>query len=79
VALKVLEKIFKDLASLCFFTLCGKKIFRISEPCELILKRPTQGTFLQKGCFLGILVYEKIKELLTRTCKAYELPDVRSE
>jgi hypothetical protein len=41
VAPKVLEKIFKDLAV--------QKIFIISEPCAQNLKKPSQGTFLQKN------------------------------
>jgi hypothetical protein len=54
-----------------------QKIFGISEPWEQTLKRPIQGTFLQKISFLGtcIIVSEKIfKELLMHTCNAYELP-----
>jgi hypothetical protein len=72
----VLEKtIFKDFASFHGFSLPVLKIFRISEPCEQILKRQTKGTFLQKHSFRGIIVSEKIfKELLTRTHNAYELP-----
>jgi hypothetical protein len=74
VALTVLEKkIFKDLASFRGFSLPVRKIFGISEPFEQILKWPTQGTFLPKISFLGIIVSEKIfKEMLTRN--AYELP-----
>jgi hypothetical protein len=70
VALAVLEKkIFKDLASFCGFSLPVQKIFGISEPFEQILKRPTQGTFLPKISFLGVIVSEKkiFKEMLTRT------------
>jgi hypothetical protein len=70
VALMVLDKkIFKDLAIFCGFSLPVLKIFRISEPCKQILKRPTQGTFLQKISFLGIIVSEKkiFKELLMCT------------
>jgi hypothetical protein len=55
-ALTVLEKIFKDLANFCIFSLPVRKIFGISEPCEQILKRPTQGIFMQKISFLGIKV-----------------------
>jgi hypothetical protein len=75
VALAVLEKtIFKDLASLCGFSLPVQKIFGISEPSEQISKRPIQGTFLPKISFLGIIVSEKkiFKEMLT--CNAYALP-----
>jgi hypothetical protein len=73
VAPAVLEKFFEDLASFHGFSLTVRTIFRISEPCEQILKRPTQGTFLPKISFLGIIVSEKIfKEFLT--CNAYELP-----
>jgi hypothetical protein len=44
------EEDFKDLilASFCGFSLPVWKIFRISEPFEQILMKPTQGTFLQK-------------------------------
>jgi hypothetical protein len=60
VALAVLgKKIFKDVASFRGFSLPVWKIFRISEPFEQILKRPTQGTFLPKISFLGITVSEK--------------------
>jgi hypothetical protein len=60
VALAVLEKkIFKDLASFCVFSLPVRKIFGILEPFEQILKRPTQGIFLPKISFLGIIVSEK--------------------
>jgi hypothetical protein len=60
VALTVLEKkIFKDLASFCVFSLPVCKIFGISEPFEQILERTTQGIFLQKISFLGIIVSEK--------------------
>jgi hypothetical protein len=48
VALAVLEKNFKDLASFRGFSLPIQKIFGISEPFEQILKKPTQGTFLRK-------------------------------
>jgi hypothetical protein len=67
VALRVLKKIFKDLASFCGFSLSVRKIFEVSEICEQILKKLTQGTFLQKISFLGIIVSEKkiFKELLT--------------
>jgi hypothetical protein len=78
VALAVLEKIFKDLVSFCGFSLPVQKIFGISEPYEQILERTTQGIFLQKISFLGLIVSEKIfKELLTgtRTC----CHDIRSE
>jgi hypothetical protein len=72
VALTVLEKI---LACFCGFSLFVRKIFRISEPCEQILKRPNKGKFLQKISFLGIIVSEKIlKELLKHTLNVYELP-----
>jgi hypothetical protein len=60
VALTVLEKnIFKDCA---FFTSCSKiqTIFGITEPREQILKRPHQGTFLEKISFLGVIVSEKM-------------------
>jgi hypothetical protein len=42
------------------------KIFGIPEPYEQILERTTQGTFLQKNSFLGIIVSQKkiFKELL---------------
>jgi hypothetical protein len=50
VALAVLEKTFKDIAS---FPLTVRKIFRISEPFK---QRPTQGTFLPKISFLVIIV-----------------------
>jgi hypothetical protein len=68
VVLAVLEKkIFKDLASFHGFSLPVQKMFRISEPFEQILKRPTQVTFLPKISFLGFIVTEKIfKEMLTR-------------
>jgi hypothetical protein len=57
VALTVLEKkIFKDLASFRGFSLPVRKILGILEPCEQIFKRHTQGTFLQKIGFLGIIV-----------------------
>jgi hypothetical protein len=46
VALAVLEK--KILAGFRGFSLPVRKIFSISEPFEQILKKPTQGTFLQK-------------------------------
>jgi hypothetical protein len=75
VALAVLEKkIVKDLASFRGISLPVRKIFRISEPFEQILNRPTQGTILPKICFLGIIVSEKkiFKEILTRN--AYALP-----
>jgi hypothetical protein len=67
VALAVLEKkILKDLASFRGFSLPVRKIFGISEPYEQILKGPTQGIFLQKISFLGIIVSEKMfKEKLT--------------
>jgi hypothetical protein len=71
VALMVLEKIFKDLA--VFFMVFHFLLFgKYSEPCKQILKRPTQGTFLQTICFLDIIVSEKkiFKELLTRTRNA---------
>jgi hypothetical protein len=78
VALTVLEKkIFKDLASFRGFSLPVRKIFGISEPHEQILERATQGIFLQKISFLGIIVSEKIfKELLMRmrTRNTYALP-----
>jgi hypothetical protein len=61
VALAVLEKkIFNDLARFRGFSLPVWKIFGISEPFQQILKRPTQGTFLPKISFLGIIVSEKI-------------------
>jgi hypothetical protein len=55
VALAVLEKIFKSLASFRGFSLPVRKIFGISEPFEQILKKPTQGTFLPKISFLDLL------------------------
>jgi hypothetical protein len=58
-ALAVLEKIFKDLAGFHGFSLPVQKIFGISEPFEQILRWPTQGTFLPKISFLGIIVSEK--------------------
>jgi hypothetical protein len=36
-----------------------RKIFLILEPCEQILKRPTQGTYLQNINFLDVIVTEK--------------------
>jgi hypothetical protein len=49
-------------------TFLEKKIFGISEPYEQILERTTQGIFLQKISFLGIIVSEKtFKELLMHT------------
>jgi hypothetical protein len=72
VALKVLEKIFNDLASFCGFSLPLWNILRMAEPHDQILKRPIQGTFLQKISFLGITVSEKIfKELLMCTRNSY--------
>jgi hypothetical protein len=70
------KKIFKDLASFCGFSLPVRNIFRISEPYEHMLERTTQGIFLQKISFLGIIVSEKkmFKEMLMRMCNAYELP-----
>jgi hypothetical protein len=60
VVLAVLEKkIFKDLATFCGFSLPVRKIFGIAKPFEQIIKRPTQGTFLSKISFLGIIVSEK--------------------
>jgi hypothetical protein len=73
----VLEKNFNDLASFCGFSLPVRKIFGISEPFKQIIKRPTQGTFLPKISFLGIIVSEKIfHEMLmrTRNVYAYKLP-----
>jgi hypothetical protein len=70
VAFAVLEKkIFKDLASFPGFSLPVPKIIRISEPFKQIIKRPTQGSFMPKISFLGIIVSEKkiFKEMLTRT------------
>jgi hypothetical protein len=80
-ALAVLEKkIFKDLASFHGFSLPVWKIFGISEPFELILMRPTQGTYVPKISFLGIMVYEKIfKELLTHACTSTSCNDIRWE
>jgi hypothetical protein len=50
VALTDLEKrILKDLASFRGFSFPVWKVFRICEPCKPILKRPTQGSFLQKN------------------------------
>jgi hypothetical protein len=69
VAFAVLEKkIFKDLASCRGFSLPVRKIIGNSEPFEQIIKRPTQGTFMPKISFLGIIVSEKkiFKELLAR-------------
>jgi hypothetical protein len=76
VALTVLEKIFKDLASFRGFSLPVRKIFGISKPFEQILNWPTQGTFLPKISFLGIIVSEKkiFKEMLMCNVYAYELP-----
>jgi hypothetical protein len=78
VALTALEKkIFKDLAFLPSFSIPVRKIFRISEPHEQILKRTPQGTFLQKISFLGLIVSEKMfKEKLTPDAYvyAYERP-----
>jgi hypothetical protein len=55
VAVTVLEnKIFKDLASFCGFSLPVKKILGILEPYEQILEKTTQGIFLQKISFLVI-------------------------
>jgi hypothetical protein len=48
VAVTVLEKIFKDLASFRGFSLPVRKIFGNSEPYEQILERTTQGIFLPK-------------------------------
>jgi hypothetical protein len=60
VAFAVLEKkIFKELASFHGFSLPVRKIIGISEPFEQIIKRPTQGTFMPKISFLGIIVSEK--------------------
>jgi hypothetical protein len=75
VALTVLEKIFKALASFRGFSLPVQKIFGISEQYEKNLERTTQGIFLQKISFLVIAVSEKIfRELLARTCNAYASP-----
>jgi hypothetical protein len=61
VVLMVLEqKIFKDLANFPGFSLLVSKVFRILEQCDQILIRATQGTFLQKINFLGIIVSERI-------------------
>jgi hypothetical protein len=66
------------LASFHGFSLPVRKIFRISEPFEQILKRPTKGTFLPKISFLGIIDSEKIlKEMLTHTRTSCH--DIRSE
>jgi hypothetical protein len=84
VALALLEKkIFKDLASFRGFSLPVRKIFRVSEPFEQIIKRPTQGTFLPKISFLSIIVSENkiFKEMLTHMrnayAYAYELPSYK--
>jgi hypothetical protein len=58
-AFAVLEKIFKDLASFRGFSIPVRKIFGISEAHEQILKMTSQGTFLQKISFLGVIVSEK--------------------
>jgi hypothetical protein len=39
-----------------------------------ILKRTTQGTFLKKISFLGVIVSEMFKEKLTPDTYAYEMP-----
>jgi hypothetical protein len=57
------DKIFKDLAIFGSFSLPVWKLFRIPEPYEQILKRTTQGTFLQK---IRPLVSEMFKEKLRR-------------
>jgi hypothetical protein len=57
VALTVLEKeIFKEFAIFPSFSLPVRKIFRISELREQILKRTPKGIFLQKISFLGVIV-----------------------
>jgi hypothetical protein len=68
VALTILEK--KTLKKTLLFSLPVWKIFRISEPCEQILKRIPQGTYLQNISFLGVIVSEKkmFKEKLTPGC-----------
>jgi hypothetical protein len=63
VAFAVLEKkIFKDLASFPGFSLPVGKIFGISERYERIIKSTTQGTFLPKISFLGILRRRSLKK-----------------
>jgi hypothetical protein len=59
VALTVLEEIFKDLTSFHGFSLPVQKIFGIPEPYEQIFEKTTQGTFLQKISFLGIIFFLK--------------------
>jgi hypothetical protein len=60
VTFAVLEKkSFKDLACFRGFSLPVRKIIRILEPFEQIIKRPTQATFMPKISFLGIIVSEK--------------------
>jgi hypothetical protein len=70
VALTVLEKkIFKDFAFFPSFSLPVRKIL---EPHEQILKRTSQGTFLQKISFLGVMVSEKMfKEKLKSDTYTY--------
>jgi hypothetical protein len=61
VALSVLEKkIFENLAFFQFFSLPVQKIFRITEPCEKILKRTPQGKCLQNISFLVVTVSWKV-------------------
>jgi hypothetical protein len=43
---------------LLVFHFLFRKKFRFSEPFKQISKRPTQCTFLQKICFLGIIVWD---------------------
>jgi hypothetical protein len=80
-AFAVLEKkICKNLASFRGFSLPVRNIIRISEPFKQIIKRPTQGTFMPKISFLGIIVSEKIfKEMLTHTRNGMSCHYIRSE
>jgi hypothetical protein len=80
VAFAVLEKkIFKDLASFRGFSLPVWKIIGISEQFKQTIKRPTQGTFMPKISFLGIIASEKkiFKEKLTHT--RTRCHDIKSE
>jgi hypothetical protein len=54
------KKIFKELAIFGSFSLPVRKLFRILEPYEQILKRTTQGIFLPKISSLGVEVSEKM-------------------
>jgi hypothetical protein len=63
-ALTLLEQIFKILLFFWFSDSCTENI-RNSGSDEQNLKGLTQGTFLPKICFLGVIVSEKIfKEIL---------------